>query len=127
MLTHWRRERFIRKTLMALAKQRVALILQPGNVWVTEYAPSESVEQVAEALRTCDLRGWAEVVSNAVPQAQLKPGGKLPASLAGVAPVYRLTEAGWAQVRRTHQWLVATFIASLIAAIAAVATLFQLK
>jgi len=35
-----------------------------------------------------------------------------------------LTEAGWAQLRRTHEWLIATFLVSLLGTIAAVAALF---
>lgn len=116
----WRRECFIRKTLKRLGRQRVLEILQPGNVWVVERAVTEAEKHVAEALRTCHLRGWVEVVSDAVPQAQLGPGGQLPRvdSPHGVAPIYRLTGEGWNEIRRTHTWVLLTFAAALASLIA---------
>ena len=51
-------ERQVRQTLRRLARQRVAFILQPENVWVVERAVSEDEgKDVAAALRTCQLRG----------------------------------------------------------------------
>jgi hypothetical protein len=38
----FRREATIRRTLRALARQRVAIVLQPGNVWVIEKAIEEN-------------------------------------------------------------------------------------
>lgn len=125
-LISWKRERFIRKTLKRLARQRVGLILQPGNVWVVEQSVTEAEEWVAEALRTLYLRGWVEIVSDAVPQAEIGPDGQLPdaASPQGVAPIYRLTEAGWSQIRRTHMWVLLTFAAALASLIAALVGLW---
>jgi len=123
LLEHWRRERQIRGTLRAISRQRVALILQPGNVWVVERAPSEGAEGVAEALRTCHLRGWVDVLSQAVPSACLRTDGSLPARPEGVAPVYRVTEAGWHQLRRTYTWVLLTFV---VAAATLVLTVFTL-
>ena len=58
---------------------------------MVERAPSEANEGVAEALRTCHLRGWVEIVADAVPQAQLTSAAQLPSpealSRAGVAPI----------------------------------------
>ena len=122
MLTGWRHERQIRAALKALARQRVAAILQPGNAWVLEYPASEAEPGVAEALRTCHLRGWVEVVHDGVPQMQWE-GGNQPPRDAGVAPLYRLTEAGWAQIRRTHAWVIATFFVALASLVAALALL----
>ncbi len=125
MFDEWHRERFIRKTLRRLSQQRVALVLQPGNVWVIEKAVSES-EEVVAALRTCNLRGWVEVHSNAVPRGELTPEGKLPEGLpmSGVAPVYKLTEAGWNVIHRSHEWVVATFVVVTITLIATILGIF---
>lgn len=123
MLTEWKRERRIRKALRSLSRQCVVHILAPGNVWVLDPCPDEGDPYVSESLRTCYLRGWSEIVEDAVPRARLSNAGELPTSLAGVAPVYRLTEAGWAELRRTHELLVATFAASLISAAVAGAAL----
>jgi len=127
MLDEWRRERFIRKTLRRLSQQRVVKILQPDNVWVMEKAVSEDEgERVIAALRTCNLRGWVEVLSNAVPHDKLTPEGKLPAGfpMSGVAPLYRLTEAGWSVIHRSHEWVVATFVIVAITLIATILSIF---
>ncbi|MBL7125102.1 MAG: hypothetical protein ISS51_03285 [Dehalococcoidales bacterium] len=127
MLDEWHRERFIRKTLRRLSRQRVALILQPGNVWVIEKAVSEGEsEKVVAALRTCNLRGWVEVHSDAVPCGELTPEGKLPEGfpMSGVAPVYKLTEAGWNVIHRSHEWVVATFVVVAITLIATILGIF---
>ncbi len=78
MFTHWRREWRIRTTLRALARQRVALILQPGNAWVIENAVSDQDDDTASATRTCFMRGWVEPLADAVPTGKLGPGGELP-------------------------------------------------
>ncbi len=118
----WKRERFIRKTLRKLSGQRVGLILQPGNIWVIEKSvPRE--DKVDEALRTCHLRGWVEPIVNAIPQGSLTQDGNIPESMSDIGPVYRLTEAGWSAIKRTHDWVVVT---CLIAFAALVGTIISL-
>ena len=127
MFDEWHRERFIRKTLRRLSQQRVAVILQPGNVWVIEKALSESEsEKVAEALRTCNLRGWIEVLYNAIPSGELTPEGNLPEGslYSGLAPFYRITEAGWSVIHRSHEWVVATFVIVAITLIVTILSIF---
>jgi len=81
MMTDWRRERAIRRALRALARQRIAVILQPGNVWVIEQAPDDQDVRLVEAIRSCYLRGWADVLPEAVPQRPAWPrGGLFPAA-----------------------------------------------
>jgi hypothetical protein len=108
----WKRERFIRKVLTRISRQRVAIILQPGNVWAVERAVSEDQPNVAEALRTCHMRGWVEPLSDAIPKANFTPKGNLTESLEikGSSPIYRLTEGGWNVIKRTHGWIILTFI-----------------
>jgi len=91
---NWKREWFIRKVLRKLSRQRVSLILQPGNVWVIEKSVGEE-EQVDEALRTCYLRGWVEPIEKAIPHGKLTSNGKLPEGyiFTESKPIYRLTEA----------------------------------
>ena len=113
MFDEWRRERFIRKTLRRLSKQRVVMVLQPGNIWVIEKAVNEDEDdEVIATLRTCNLRGWVEIHAGAVPRTKLTPDGKLPEGLpiTGMAPVYKLTEAGWNVIHRSHEWVIATFV-----------------
>jgi hypothetical protein len=122
MLTNWRRERFIRGVLRKLSRQRVGLILQPGNVWVVERAVGGE-KGVEEALRTCHMRGWTEPLTDSIPKGALTPEGTLPPPdklFSGHGPIYRLTDAGWNVIHRTHEWVVVTCIASLIALFATV-------
>lgn len=119
ILTNWRRERRIHRTLVALSHQRVVSIHQPGDTWVMERAVTEHDPGVAEALRTCHLRGWVEMVSDAIPQVQWSPG-PVEANPIMRAPIYRLTEAGWAQIRRTHAWVIATLLVALVTLIATI-------
>jgi hypothetical protein len=122
MLTNWKREQFIRSVLRKLSNQRVGLILQPGNVWVIEKAVGDG-DGVEEALRTCHMRGWTEPLANSVPKGALTPAGTLPAMdkmFSGHGPMYRLTDAGWNVIHRTHELVVMTCVASLIALFATV-------
>jgi len=71
------REFSILRTLKAVSRQRVALLLQPGNVWVIELAVPD--DELTEAnLRTCHLRGWVEPIENAIAKGQLTENGNLP-------------------------------------------------
>ena len=51
-----KREYSIYKTLKLLARQRVALVLQPENVWVIEKAMPDT-ETNRENVQTCLMRG----------------------------------------------------------------------
>ncbi len=101
--------------MRGLARQRVALILQPGNVWVIEKALITS-DEIAAALRTCDMRGWVEVAENALPHGKLFPDGSLPKGelFSSAEPVYRLTDSGWAVINRHYMWLLLTGITGII-------------
>ena len=124
-LTEWQRERAIRRVLVKLSRQRLALVLD-GNTWVIEKAVDFGDESTASALRTCHLRGWAEPLENrAVPTGQLTEKGKLPGSpiFTAASPIYRLTDAGWNAIHRIHP-LVATTL--LVAGLTFLATLLGL-
>jgi hypothetical protein len=115
----WRRERFIRRTLKKLSRQRVVGVFQPGNVWVIEKSPVID-EKVETALKTCHLRGWVEPIFDAIPKGQLTKEGKLPDKLSGVGPVYRLTEAGWNALNRIYGWIIATWLIAFVTFIATI-------
>jgi hypothetical protein len=123
-LLDFRREQQIRRVIRMLARQRVAMILQPGNVLVIENSPTLPYQE--EALRTCLLRGWVEVLHDSVPHAALPPDMRLsegPPMFNSQRTIYRLTEAGWQVINRTQTWVVATFavaFASLIATVLAI-------
>jgi hypothetical protein len=68
------------------------------------------------------MRGWTEPLANSVPKGALTPEENLPTDklYSGEGPVYRLTDAGWNVIHRTHEWVVVTCVASLIALLATV-------
>ena len=95
------------------------MIFQPDNVWVIERALGHDPDTDA-ALLTCHMRGWVETLHDAVPKTDLKPDGRLPDNFnpKRIEPMYRLTEAGWCVIYRTHLWVLATFIVALATLIA---------
>ena len=105
----------IRRTLKRLSRQRVALVLQPGNVWVIENAIEDN-EQTDAALKTAYMRGWVAPIENAVPKGNLTPDGALPSGnpFQKVGPLWRLTEGGWAVVNRAHWWALFAIVISVL-------------
>ena len=100
--TAFKRERRVRRVLRSLAGQRVVAVLQPGNVWLIENAPELPGKE--EAITTCLMRGWVEVLQDAVPKGQLGPDG-LPdrdEPFKGHGTIYRITDSGWAVINRTE-------------------------
>ena len=114
MFVDIQREHFIRGVLRKLARQRVAVVLQPGNVWVVERAVEDTGETDA-ALKTCHMRGCIEPLENAIPKGKLTPDGKLPEKLLQrTGPVYKLTSAGWSVIYRSNQLaLIALLISAM--------------
>lgn len=122
-IADWERERFIRRVLKILARQRIAAIGQPGNIWIVEKSFPD-LENLDEALGTCHMRGWVEPIANAVPKGVLAKDLKLPEKIEA-GTIYRLTEAGWNAIHRLHGWVVATFIVSLAALVISVFALIN--
>ena len=120
MLSDWREEREIRKALKGLARQRVALILQPGDVRVIERALMHS-ERTDAILLTCEMRGWVEVMERAVPRGRLAPDGSLPqgSMFDSVGHTYKLTDSGWNAINRSHVW---TMLGGFLAFLSLLAT-----
>ena len=104
-----RREAKIRRVLRQLARQRVALVLNPGNVWVIEKAVEDD-ERTDAALKTCYIRGWLEPLSNAIPKGRLTDDGRIPDTglFDRIGPIYRLTDSGWSVINRSQLWALAT-------------------
>ena len=114
------RERQIRVVLRTVASQRVAMILQPGGVWVVENHPGGDHDSEA-ALRTCNLRGWVEPIGDAIPKGEVDAKGNIRTPndpYAEHGPVYRITAAGWAELKRSHQWIVASWVVALASLVA---------
>lgn len=119
VLTNFRRERSIRRTLRLLARQRVVGIMA-GNVWCIELAMPDDDETHAN-LRTADLRGWAEPLQDNAVRDFRWTGSNVTA--AGTTVVYRLTDGGWAAIQRAHMFNVVMLFLTFVAAVAAVAAL----
>jgi hypothetical protein len=97
-------DRTIDRTLRKLSKQRVRLVLQPGDHWVIDRAIPQDDDTNA-ALLTCQMRGWVEPLHHALPSAQLAPDGSLPPNINfdKMQTLYRLTSAGWSVIHRSDQ------------------------
>ncbi|WP_162592888.1 hypothetical protein [Variovorax sp. PBL-E5] len=117
-----RHEREVRKALKIIAGQRVAMILQPGNVLVIERSPT-STEWFEEAVQTCRIRGWVEVLHEGLPSADLDFHDQTPI-LGSARPKthYKLTEGGWNAIRGTHALVIVAIILSALSLAAGVAS-----
>ena len=109
------REKQIRRALRAVSRQRVAIVLQPGNVQVVERSPPRE-EWFELGVRTCLIRGWVEVLHENMPTGQVQMQGNIPGLPRQMTPEthYKLTEGGWAVLNRSHAWVLATFLVSSI-------------
>lgn len=123
MFEDLRRERDVRRALRAIARQRVALVLQPGNFPVVECSPPDE-EWFDVGVRTCHIRGWVEVLYEGMPTGALRMEGSSPVFPAQMSPKthYRLTEGGWTVLNRSHGWVIATFTVALMSLVAGVAS-----
>lgn len=125
MLDTWRRERQVKMALKLIARQRVALVLQPGNVLVVENSPVD-VGWFDVAVRTAHIRGWVEVLHDAIPSARMGTENDkfvIPEEFVKKTQ-YRLTEGGWATIHGTHGWTLATFLVSFLALLASVVAIW---
>lgn len=119
MFIDFYREYKIIKHMRKLACQRVAMVLQPGHVWVLEKAPPSN-EENDHILLTCWIRGWVEPHSFEIPQGQLtSEGGLPPVDSIRHANFYRLTDGGWNAIHRTHQLSILTIMLTIISIILA--------
>ena len=114
MFSNYFREWKIRRILKKASRQRVARVLQPGNVWVIENA-LEHTEETDTALKTCYMRGWVDVLENSVPRGSLTKEGNLPEGqlFQSSGPIWKLTDSGWSAINRAHEWmLMGVFLAA---------------
>ena len=112
------KERKIKRALRTIAGQRVTMILE-GNVSVIENSPAHT-EEFEIAVRTAHIRGWVEVLHNALPTGQIQFQGDKPIIPETLTPQdhYRLTEGGWAVIHGTHTWVIWAFIVGFLSLLA---------
>jgi len=100
-----KRERLARKVLRQVANQRIAAVLHPGGVWIIENALKES-EENEEALATCRLRGWVELLfDEPIPSGRLNDDGSLPnvpiqKLFDKYGYLFKVTDTGWSVINR---------------------------
>src|SRR5579875_1298479 len=117
-------ERQLRHTLRRLAEQKVVLVLQPGNVWVVDRAVEDN-DRTDAALKTAWMRGWVEPIHDAVPRGRLGPNNELPQGelYQTAGPLWRLTDAGWAVINRTHGWALFAIVISILSLVVSLGSL----
>jgi hypothetical protein len=117
-------ERFIREVLEQVSRQRVPLVLQPGNVWVVDNAVAKDANTHA-ALMTCYMRGWIEPIERAIPTGHLTSDGNLPPGnlYQGLSDIYRVTSTGWSIVHNEHEWSIFAIVVSALSFLMAAASL----
>ena len=122
MFDDWKRERQIRRVLSGLARQRVALVLQPSRLWVIEKALQRN-DDVEALLMTCLIRGWIEPLQENMPTGSLTDDLKLPTGpmFTRQETLFRLTEGGWAALNRAHAWTAAGVLVAVVALIFSIA------
>jgi hypothetical protein len=122
MFDDFKRERQIRRVLSGLARQRVALVLQPHKSWVIERALKRD-EVTEAALMTCLMRGWIALLQEDVPTGSLTDDMKLPSGpmFTRTETIYRLTEGGWNALNRMHVWTAAGVLVAIGTAIISIA------
>lgn len=120
MWDQWERERQVRQVLRGIARQRVALVVQPSNVWVIERALQRN-NDVEAALATCVMRGWVEPLFEDLPTNTLTSEGKVRSGplFTGTESYFKLTEGGWAVINRAQMW---TMLGVLLAGLSLIST-----
>ena len=122
----WRYERRIRGLLRKLARQRVFLTGPRGAaLWIVEGNPEAGDLEFKSMIRTCHLRGWVEpAFDKPIPRAPMPNNVddifRNPFVPTESDSIYRLTEAGWHVINRTHTWLLWTFAVSALSLLAAI-------
>jgi hypothetical protein len=118
MIENLKREIHVRRVLRRIARQRVALILKPGNIWVIENALTTNDNSEAE-VATCLMRGWIEILEKSIRSGQLTKDGKLPdkpiAELFNATQnIYRITDSGWLVINRQNTIFILTLLIALM-------------
>ena len=108
-------------TLRRVAKQRIRVVLQPGNYWIVDQAINKDADTDA-ALATCFMRGWVEPLEYAIPSTQLSPDGRLPPNFQfeGEETIYRLTSAGWSAIHRSDMIAICALLIAAMSFVVAV-------
>lgn len=100
LVYEWKIQRLLKK----ISKQRVTMILQPGDVKVVERSIGQD-ENTLTLIYTAEFRGWVELLRKAVPSGNIGKNGEFDFDRPSQSKVdyWRLTDSGWAAIQRRHQ------------------------
>jgi hypothetical protein len=92
------------RVLKKLARQRVAMILEPGNVPVVERAIGRN-EQTKAFLLTAQIRGWVDILHEDMLTGKLDDnrGINTEQPFQSKENHWKLTDSGWGAIQRRHQ------------------------
>ncbi|MBN9507559.1 MAG: hypothetical protein J0I21_00430 [Alphaproteobacteria bacterium] len=117
-------EKRICDVLRRVSRQRVPLVLKPGDIWLIDNAVADDDETHA-ALLTCYMRGWVEPLEHAVPSGRLGADGSLPREglSDGLKTLYRVTPQGWEVIHRTQEWSIFAIVVAVLSFLISTASL----
>ncbi|MCX2760076.1 hypothetical protein OQJ65_17215 [Vibrio sp. Sgm 22] len=104
------------RVLKKVARQRVAIILEPGNVPVVERAIGRD-EETKTFLLTAQIRGWVDVLHENMPTGKIDGDGNMLSDqpFTSKETHWKLTDSGWAAIQRRHQLSVLSLGVAIIA------------
>ncbi|MCU8075891.1 hypothetical protein [Shewanella sp. SM29] len=109
------------RVLKKVARQRVAMILKPGNVPVVERAIGRD-EETKTFLLTAQIRGWVDILHEDMPTGKIDENGKMNMEqpFESKENHWKLTDSGWAAIQRRHQLSVLGIGLAIIGALVAI-------
>jgi hypothetical protein len=108
-------EKFVRKTLRDLARQRMMGVVQPGNLWLILGGPS-SDEETFCAIQTAIMRGWVSIVHSNIPSGEVQ---RPELGLYRSGSIYGLTDSGWRVVHNEFWWIVVAAVSGILGVVIA--------
>jgi len=111
------------RLLKKIARQRVTMILQPGNVPVIERAVDHD-EVTKTLILTAQIRGWVEILHESMPTGQIDAKGEINPSqpFQSREDYWKLTDSGWAAIPRRHQLSLLSIAVALLGVYFAIGT-----
>jgi hypothetical protein len=100
LIYEWKIHRLLKK----IARQRVTMILKPGDIKVIERAVGHD-EETLTLIYTAEMRGWVELLHTAVPTGKIEEikSFNFKQPLQSKEDYWKLTDSGWAAIQRRHQ------------------------
>lgn len=106
--------------LRNIKRQRVVVILDPGDVPVIERAIGHD-ENTRAMLLTAQIRGWVEVLYENTLTGDVSSSGEIDVSkpFTSTQTYWKLTDSGWGAIQRRHQLNIFAFVVSVVGVVTA--------